>query len=93
MKATQIYRKREMLPNGLLIEAVVWHVPKPVPGCAHSYKYRLYAGRAGQCLVRYDNERDKGDHKHIGAVEAPYAFMSVDRLMADFIDDVNRLGG
>ncbi|MGH8524670.1 MAG: toxin-antitoxin system TumE family protein, partial [Gammaproteobacteria bacterium] len=29
-------------------------------------KYRLYCGRGGRCLVRYDNETGKGDHRHYG---------------------------
>ena len=77
MPATPVYQLRDLLPNGLTVEAVVWRVPVPVPGCAHPYKYRLYCGRAGVCLVRYDNERGKGDHKHLGDVEVPYEFVSM----------------
>jgi len=43
--------------------------------------------------VRYDNERGKGDHKHLGDLGVPYGFVSIERLMADFIADVERLGG
>ena len=93
MKATPIYRKKETLPNGLLIEAVVWRLPQPLPECMHVYKYRLYAGREGRCLVRYDNERGKGDHRHLGEIEVPYIFESFARLMTDFMADVNRLEG
>ncbi|AUB83485.1 toxin-antitoxin system TumE family protein [Candidatus Thiodictyon syntrophicum] len=93
MLATPIYQLRDILPNGLTVEAVVWQVPVAVPGCSHPYKYRLYCGRAGTCLVRYDNERGKGDHKHLGNLEVPYGFVSIERLMADFIADVERLGG
>ena len=93
MSATPIYQLRDILPNGLTVEAVAWQVPVPVLGCAHPYKYRLYCGRAGTCLVRYDNERGKGDHKHLGDLEVPYDFVSIERLMAEFIADVERFGG
>ena len=93
MKATLILNRRETLPNGLLLETVVWWVPAPVPGSTHRFKYRLYCGRDGVCLVRYDNERGKGDHRHEGGRETPYAFVSVDHLMDDFMADVTRLGG
>ena len=93
MPATPVYQLRDILPNGLTVEAVVWQVPVAVPGCAHPYKYQLYCRRAGTCLVRYDNERDKGDHKHLGHLEVPYGFVSIEQLMADFIADVERLGG
>lgn len=48
-------------------------------------------GRAGECLVGYDNERDKGDHKHIAGREQRYRFVSVEQLVADFLADVERV--
>lgn len=92
MKAEPVFHLKETLPNGLLVEAIVWRVPEPVPGCTHDFKYRLYCGREGQSLVRYDNERGKGDHKHVGDLEVPYTFVSFENLIADFIDNVERLG-
>jgi hypothetical protein len=38
--------------------------------------------------VRYDNERGKGDHRHIGGKEEPYVFSSIDRLLDDFERDI-----
>lgn len=38
----------------------------------------------------YDNERGKGDHKHLGSNEVPYRFVSVEKLVADFLADVER---
>ena len=40
------------------------------------------------CRVRYDNERGKGDHRHIGNEEFEYAFTSVEQLLVDFQLDV-----
>jgi Family of unknown function (DUF6516) len=45
---------------------------------------------AGQCVVLYDNERGKGDHRHFGAKQRPYGFSSPDQLMADFTADIAR---
>ena len=42
----------------------------------------------GQRVVGYDNERGKGDHKHLGEREEPYRFVSPTQLMADFMADV-----
>jgi len=50
----------------------------------------LFYGRDGIRLVGYDNERGKGDHKHIGNREIPYRFMTVEQLVADFLADVER---
>ena len=55
-------------------------------------KYRLHYGLPdGTCLVRYDNEFGKGDHRHYGKSEAPYPFISVDPLVEDFWKDVTRM--
>lgn len=32
----------------------------------------------------FDNERGKGDHRHDGRREIPYAFVDVETLLADF---------
>lgn len=39
-------------------------------------------------VLRYDNESDNGDHKHACGKETSYAFVSVDRLLDDFLVDV-----
>jgi hypothetical protein len=43
---------------------------------------------SGQCVLRYDDEAGKGDHRHIGNLERPYAFVSHERLISDFWSDV-----
>jgi uncharacterized protein DUF6516 len=53
-----------------------------------AFKYRLYFGKGGRRFVGYDNERGKGDHRHILDRELPYRFTSPDRLIADFLADV-----
>lgn len=93
MKATLVAKRRETLPNGVLIEVAIWRLPAPTPERPHGLKYRLYAGKGGRCLVRYDNERGKGDHRHQGGHETAYRFVSLTRLIADFLADVDRLGG
>ena len=45
----------------------------------HALKYSLFYGRNGRRLAGYDNERGKGDHKHIGAVETSYKFVSIEQ--------------
>jgi hypothetical protein len=59
----------------------------------HGLKYRLYCGRNGDCLVRYDNEAGKGDHRHYGDDEEPYPFTTIEQLLADFRTDCARLAG
>jgi hypothetical protein len=47
-------------------EMTIWEVASPVIGSAHKLKYSLFYGVNGKRLVGYDNERGKGDHRHIG---------------------------
>ena len=61
---------------------------EPVPPSGHSYKYRLVYVVEGKRLVGYDNERGKGDHKHLGEHEASYRFVNPQQLMSDFMTDV-----
>lgn len=89
--AAKLIRNRKFRQGGLLIQEHIWEVPRQVPGSRHRYKYSLYCGREGRCLVRYDNERGKGDHRHEGEVETTYVFTTLERLVDDFIADVARL--
>lgn len=73
-----------------MVEMVVWALPKPVPPSSHKFKYRLVFVRAGQRIIGYDNERGKGDHKHLGDTQMTYRFKDIDTLIADFVADVEK---
>jgi hypothetical protein len=88
MKAELLQRQRYVFDDGSILEMVIWRVPKPVPGSRHAYRYRLYYGRSGKRLIGYDNERPKGDHRHVEGREEPYAFIDVETLVRDFLSDV-----
>jgi hypothetical protein len=90
MAAQQLIRRRVVMAENAFAELVLWRLDGPVPPCGHPYKYRLALIREGRCIVRYDNERGKGDHRHWGDSESPYTFTDVDRLVADFFNDVTR---
>lgn len=90
MKAELITRFRDVAADGTGIEMVVWRVPEPVPPSEHAYKYRLVYIVDKVRAVGFDNERGKGDRKHVGETEFPYTFVGVDRLIDDFIEEVER---
>ena len=50
----------------------------------------MFSRCAVERVVGFDNERGKGDHKHFGDQEEPYTFVDVDRLIDDFIQEVER---
>ena len=87
-KAERLLHSREALNDGSTLELRLWRVPEPVPPSEHRFKYALFYGRPGTRLVLYDNERGKGDHKHIRDVETSYAFTTPEALVADFLADV-----
>lgn len=93
MKATRAYYDRAELPDGAVVEITIWLVPKAVAGSTHLYKYSLFYGYPGQRVVGYDNERGKGDHRHVGGREQAYSFSTVETLVADFLADVRHSRG
>ena len=90
-KATLIYEERRELREGSFVEAVMWRLPQPTLGSEHPFKYRLALVMDGECVLRYDNERGKGDHRHYGNREESYEFTTPEALFADFGADARRL--
>ena len=90
MKATLIARPRIVYSTRSFFELVLWRVPTPVPGSAHEFKYRLAYVVDSVCVVRYDNEVGKVDHRHVGVAENTYKFSTLERLMVDFQKDIAR---
>lgn len=90
MKATELLRTRVALTERAFAELVLWRVPTPVPGSTHGFKYRLAYVVDGTCVVRYDNESGKGDHRHYNTRERPYPFETPEKLIADFQTDMAR---
>ena len=83
--AQPVLSYRRDLPNGDIIQVVIWLLPDSLPGSSHRYKYRLhYQCAKGSDYIRYDNERCKGDHRHVDGIEEPYQFESVKKLVQDF---------
>lgn len=87
MRAELLMHERRVLEAGF-IEVIVWKLPAPLSGSTHSLKYRLAYVVDSRCVLRYDNEAGKGDHRHVGSRQMPYAFVSVDQLLDDFLADV-----
>ncbi|HVO71069.1 MAG TPA: DUF6516 family protein [Aggregatilineaceae bacterium] len=90
MKAEQLVRTRIIYSASAFAELALWRVPEPVAGSRHGFKYRLVYVVDGVCVIRYDNESGKGDHRHVGGKESAYAFTTPEQLMADFQRDIAR---
>lgn len=91
MKAKLLIRERVVFADGSLVEMVVWRVPRPVPPASHGFKYRLAYVVGGKRVLGYDNERGKGDHRHVKGREHAFSFTSIDALVARFVAEVEAL--
>lgn len=87
-KATLILHRKRIFDDGSISEIRLRRVPSPVRGSAHSFRYSLFFGTAGERWIGYDNEPGKGDHRHYGAREEDYRFTTPEQLVADFLADV-----
>ncbi|MGH7074676.1 MAG: toxin-antitoxin system TumE family protein [Stellaceae bacterium] len=84
MAVRLLLRERRILGEGRFADIVIWQLPSPVPGSTHGFKYRLAFVVEGVCVLRFDNETGKSDHKHIGTEEVPHTFTSLVQLVTDF---------
>ena len=90
MKAMELLRQRIVYSETSFAELVLWRVPEPLPGSSHPFKYRLAYVVAGKCVLRFDNEAGKGDHRHFAGKEGKYAFSTPEKLIADFQREIAR---
>lgn len=88
MRVTLLLRERRVLGEGRFAEIVIWRVPSSVSASAHEFKYRLAFVVDGVCVVRFDNEAGKGDHKHVNGREQRYEFVDRERLIDDFWHEI-----
>lgn len=89
-KARLLLHERVVVDGAAFAEIKIWEVPRPVQGSVHTLKYSLSFIVDGVCILRYDNEAGKGDHRHdAGGKELPYAFRSAGALIEDFWKDVD----
>jgi hypothetical protein len=90
MKARLLLDERQQVREKAFVSLRVWAVPVAVRGSTHGYKYSLALVVSGVCVLRFDNEAGKGDHRHIGATETPYRFTTPEQLLNDFWQEVDQ---
>ena len=93
VRATLLFEQRIVYGDGAIVEMAIWRVPSPIAPSTHGLKYSLFYGRPGVREVGYDNERGKGDHRHVQGKEETYTFSIPERLIEDFLADVRRIRG
>jgi hypothetical protein len=90
MRARLVLRERRVVSEHSFADLVIWRLPGVVPGSGHGFKYRLAFVVDEVCVLRFDNEAGKGDHKHLGAREVRYTFTDLEQLVTDFWNEVDK---
>lgn len=86
-----IHGFKRTFPDGGIEQHVIWSVPRSARQ-PDAIRYRLvYIRRTGEApAVLYDNHHPKGHHKHLGDKQLPYEFVSMEKLIEDFENDVKK---
>ena len=87
MAAVAVLDEKRVFGRGF-VQIVVWALAEPIPPSEHRFKHRMVYVVDGARIVGYDNERGKGDHRHLGNRELVYAFRDVGTPVDDFWADV-----
>jgi uncharacterized protein DUF6516 len=90
MRARLLLRERRIVSEGRFADMVIWQLPGPVRGSRYGFKYRLAFVVDEACVLRFDNETGKGDHKHLGADDVPYVFTDLAQLVTDFWNEIEK---
>lgn len=91
MKAALLLKERLPFGDESFAEMVIWRLSHPAPGSVHPYKYRLAFIVKDVCVLRYDNEAGKGDHRHTLTRELSYVFESPEKLVEEFLREARRI--
>ncbi|MDT0176481.1 DUF6516 family protein [Enterobacter sp. BRE11] len=91
MPAVELMNRRIQIADNAFATIRILQVAPAILGSKHQYKYSLAYIVEGVCVMRYNNERGKGDHKHIGDREYPVLFTSIENLIASFQNDISLL--
>ena len=88
-RARLLLQERWIVSESRFADVVIWQLPTPLPSSSHGFKYRLAFVVDEVCVLRFDNEAGKGDHKHIGVDEVPHVFTSLGQLVIDFWNEID----
>lgn len=83
-------KNRKPLDEDSFVEFKVYSVPRSKQ-FREGIKYSLSYVKQDVCILRYDNEREKGHHKHFKGKESKISFNSTEKLIEEFEKEVERL--
>ena len=90
----EIFIHKQIKDNGDIIDIKIEQIEKTekTEQYKEGIRYSLSYIRDGKTLLRYDNHAGHPHHKHIGDKRKPYEFTDEWQLIADFEEDLKKLG-
>ena len=86
-----IFSHKQIKDNGDIIDIKIEQIEKNEQ-YTEGIRYSLSYIRDGRTMLRYDNHAGHPHHKHIGNMRKPYEFRDEWQLIADFEEDLRKLG-
>ena len=83
-------KNRKPLDGDSFVEFRIYSVPRSKQ-FQEGIKYSLSYVKQDICILRYDNEKEKGHHRHFKGVESKIDFNSTEKLIEKFEKEVERL--
>ncbi|HEV2169689.1 MAG TPA: DUF6516 family protein [Candidatus Binatus sp.] len=86
-----IFESRDLIGGGRYLQEVriSSFLPSRVQREGIRYSLCLIDLQAGEVVLLYDVHRGKSHHRHLRGKETGYKFVNEDRLLDDFLRDVN----
>ncbi|MFH1587201.1 MAG: DUF6516 family protein [Candidatus Diapherotrites archaeon] len=88
--ADLLRRNKKQLDKYSFIEYRIYSVPES-EDFPDGVKYSMNFVIKEECVLRYDNERGKGHHRHLGEVESKIQFKSINILIKNFFGEVGKI--
>jgi uncharacterized protein DUF6516 len=91
MGATLRRREKYVDVDGNLVELVLWQEPRSA-AYPDGIRYRLAFLLAGtkKPVALYDIHHPEGHHRHRGTLQIAYTFSTINHLLMDFLEDIQR---
>ena len=89
MDAELLFDDRLVLSDRAFVQIKAWRVPAPVRGSGHRLRYSFAFVVDDECVLRFDNEAGKRDHRHVDGIETTLEFEDLNGLLADFWKEVD----
>lgn len=89
MSSELAFHQKWVEEDGSIVEMKIWEVSVSEKN-PDGVRYSLYWVKGEKTIVGYDNHHPKGHHRHYGEKQEPYSFITIEKLIGDFLEDKRR---